>query len=128
MASKIEFKYERTEENTAMQLAGDLRGLRPLNRSKLIPTIEGNLLTVHVKGLDQMFFETTNKSRFDPVDVTSREEAFKVLVTTFSQTDIWLKMMNENETVVKAVIRPDTVINRVGDEDKLFISMLVEMQ
>jgi len=124
----IEFKYDQTPENTARQLAGELRGLRPLNQSKLIPTLDGNLLTVHVKGLNPAFFATSNKSRFDPVDVTSRDEAFKALVTTFGQTDVWLKMMGENETVVKAIIRPDVTVGRVGEDDKLIISMLVEIQ
>jgi len=123
----IEFKYERTPENTARQLAGELRGLRPLNQSILIPTVKDDKITVHVKRLSPVFFKPSDSSRFNPVDVTSRDEAFKALQETFSQTDVWVKVdIDGNE--IKGIIRPDTEINRVGEEDKLIIEFSMEQQ
>lgn len=119
----IEFKYERTPENTALQMSGKLRGLRTLNLSNIIPTLEGSKLTLHMKGLNPGFFSAgSNRTNHD----TSREAAFEMLKTTFSQVDVWVKITDEAGAETKRIIRPSTPVARVGEEDKLIITLDVE--
>lgn len=124
MTTKIEFKYERTEENTAMQLSGQLRGLRPLNLSHVIPNLYDNVLELECDRLDQSFFQAGAKGK-SHMDV-SRENAFDLLKETFSQTDVWVKITKECGEETKAVIRPDAPVTRVGDDKKLIITIPVE--
>jgi len=115
--SEIEFKYDRTPENTARQLAGELFGLKALNKSNLKPRLSGNVLTVEVKGLDPMFFKQSND--------LSRETAFKALEEVFNQTDIWGKI-TEGETEQKFIVRPCKII-REGADDVLTFAVPVEI-
>lgn len=115
---QIEFKYERTPENTAMQLAGKLYGLKTLNKSNLVPRLSGNVLTIDVKGLDPMFF----KDRHD----LSRETAFKSLETVFNQTDIWGKI-TDGENEQKFIVRVPCKVLREGASDVLTIALPVEL-
>jgi len=117
MSASIEFKYDRTPENTARQLSGELRGLKALNKSNIVPRLSGNVLTVEVKKLDQFFF----KDQHD----FSRETAFEQLKEIFNQTDIWGKI-TEGEREQKLFIKP-CKITREGAADKLIIAMPVEV-
>jgi hypothetical protein len=116
MSAKIEFKYDRTPENTAKQLAGELYGLKALNGSNLVPRLSGNVLTIEAKGLNPAFFK-------NPQDL-GRESAFAALEVIFNQTEIYGKI-TEDETEQKVLIKPCKII-REGAADKLIIAMPVE--
>ena len=120
----VEFKYEQTEDNVLAQLSGNLTGLKPMNKSIIVPTLEGNVLTLHIKRLDQTFFSSGNKIGQD----TSREFAFKRLKKIFSETDIWIKLEEEEKTQ-KVIVRPSVDVEWIGDKDEnLIIRMVVEAQ
>ena len=122
---KIEFKYEPTEENTIKQLAGDLRGLKPLNRSSLIATLPtARMLKIEVHRLDQMFFMAGQTSTQQ--NDTTREAAFKLLEKTFGQVAIWAKLTDDDGSETKVIINETTKVLRDLPHDKLIIVMPVE--
>jgi len=118
--STVEFKYEVTPDNTIAQLAGELRGLKPLNRSRLIPQLNSNKLVIEVSHLDHLFFGPGCND-------CSRDVAFELLQETFSQTTIWAKLTSEDNDEVKMTIPKTTIVERIADDDKLIISIPVEI-
>ena len=117
--SKIEFKYNLSEENTALQMAGKLRGLKPLNASKITPSLDGETLKMHIQGL--------NKNFFGQKPDISRETAFESLKEVFNTTLIWAKLIEEDESEIKMKIHPTTELEWIGDKDELTITMGVEL-
>lgn len=90
----IEFKYENTEDNLVLQMSGGLRGLKPLNRSKIIPRgVVDGVLTLEIVNLDRNFFTVGSTKLWLGLDEDcSRDDAFKLLQQTFSETRIWIKV------------------------------------
>ena len=117
----IEFKYDINPDNTIKQLSGELIGLKPLNRSQVIPELNGNTLVIEINRLDPMFFE---KSK---ADEASREAAFDLLKTIFSQTLIWAKITHPDGKEIKMKINDTTDICRTGTDDKLIVAIPVEL-
>lgn len=124
--SKIEFKYEPTEDNTIRQLSGELRGLKPLNRSNLIATLPtSKMLKIEVNRLDPLFFTAGQTSNGH--NETTREAAFDKLVETFGQVSIWAKINDDDGNETKVIIRPTAKVVRDLPDTKLVIVMPVEI-
>lgn len=115
MKTDIEFKYEKSDENVMKQLAGQLQGLKPLNRSTLNPTLDGTILKLNVSYVDPELLRNCTDRDYDGI--------FEVLGIMFSQAIIWGKITNEDETKpeIKIIINPDVKVELIEKKTKLIM-------
>jgi len=116
--TQVTFKYEQSEETLMQQLAGKLRGLKTLNRSRLVPRISDNTLTVEIVSVDPLFYGQERDN--------SRDKTFELLQDTFGKVVMYANVVDDDETLSMFKINPNTTITRVGADTKLIIEIPVE--